>query len=129
MNEEGARQRRPDAASKASDASDHCPCNRSDRRHDRTLSKAVTGRTGDIVHRHGNVFSVIGRDGRTTGHTRSSVRSYPERFQSGANMSGRVWSMMTGLGSESDLYARAQRSGGPKATEQGVTHIRSLAKS
>ena len=37
---------------------------------DRTLSDAVTGRTGDIVHRHDNVLSVTGRDGRTTGHTK-----------------------------------------------------------
>ena len=69
-NEEGARQRRPDAAMKASDASDRCPCNHSDRRYDWTLSEAVTRRIGDIVHHHGNVLSVTGRNSRTTGRTK-----------------------------------------------------------
>ena len=35
-----------------------------------TLSKAVTGRTGAIVHRHDNVLSVAGRDISTTGRTK-----------------------------------------------------------
>ena len=34
---------------------------------DRTLSEAVTGRTNFTVHHHGNILSVTGCDGRTTG--------------------------------------------------------------
>ena len=37
---------------------------------DQMLSEAVTGRTDDTVLRHGNVFSVTGRDGKMTGRTK-----------------------------------------------------------
>ena len=36
-------------------------CDRTLNSSDRTLSEAVTGRTGDTVHRHDSVFSVTGR--------------------------------------------------------------------
>ena len=89
---------------------------------DRTLSEVVTRRTDFTVHRRGN-------NSVRTGRTKCSVRSCPERFQSGANTTGRVRSMMTGLGSASDLYARAQRLGQPDASGQDDSSVRSLAES
>ena len=89
---------------------------------DRTLSEAVTERTDITVHRHGNVFSVTGR-------TKCSVRSCPERFQSGANATGRVRSMMTRLDSASNLYACAQWSGRLDASGQDDSRVRSVAES
>ena len=48
---------------------------------DRTLSEAVTGHTGDTVHRHGNVFSVTGRSGTGRPDARSTMS---DRFQRGS---------------------------------------------
>ena len=78
---------------------------------DRTLSEAVTG-----------------RDGRTTDAPRSSVRSCPKRFQSGASMTERIRSSETKLGPESDQRA-LQRLVGPDTSNRDVISVRSLAES
>ena len=71
---------------------------------DRTLSEAGTGRTDDTILRHGNVFSVTGRSGTGRPDAQSTTS---DRVQSGASATGRVRSMMTGLGPESDQRARS----------------------
>ena len=53
---------------------------------DRTLSEAVTGRTGDTVHRHDNVFSVTGRNGTGRPDARSAASN---RFQRGSGVAPR----------------------------------------
>jgi hypothetical protein len=74
----------------------NCSAAAGDNSSDRTLSEAVTGRTDFTVHHRGNNSVKTGRSG---------VQSTPERFQSGADATGRIRWQMTGLGIESDQCA------------------------
>jgi hypothetical protein len=84
----------------------NCSAAAGDNSSDRTLSEAVTGRTDFTVHHRGNNSVRTGRSScGQPDAPGSGVQSTPERFQSGADATGRVRWQMTGLGIESDQCA------------------------
>ena len=95
---------------------------------DRTLSEAVTGRTGDTVHRHGSIFSV-------TGHSRLDDRTHEVQrpIESREVPEQRQRDRMRPVDDDQTLSqvrsTRAlQRSGRPDTSGQDVISVRLVAE-
>ena len=79
----------------------------------------MTERMDFLVHHRGNNSVRTERSGTTWLDTQSAASCHVQRGSRVAqNATRRVWSMMNGLDSASDLYARAQWSGRPDASGQ-----------